>query len=297
MSFVQELEAIRDGVGLFDADSYGQIRISGPDAPAFLHRMTSNEVLKRPVGEGFYNAILDRKGMVRSLFYMIRSAEAEFLLITPPQLREKTCKILTMMKLAEKVTVEDQSADRRLVMLVGPGSEKDQKVPGTFWSWTENTFGVPVVNLSGPVEEMERWKREVTATPLSPEAIKLLQIKAGFPEYGVDIDESHILLEARLPYTYQRQKGCYPGQEVVERILTYGKGRTPKSLCRLTAEGEQTIAPKTEIFSNPGEKAGHITSELFDPLENKTFLLAYLDHKFVDGASHVRKQEDRLILA
>lgn len=300
-SFAEECEATRRGAGLFKAEGWGQIAISGADAPGFLHRMLSNEVQKLPVGEGRYNGLLDRKAMTLSLFYLLRLGEQDFLAITPPQLKEKTASLLTKMKFIEKVAIRDVSEERGLIQVIGPQAEavlKSQRLEGDLSIWLEDLFEVPIVSLSGPKDLIEKYAQELSSKLpiLNENTVRLLKMRAAFPTYGVDLDESHILLEAGVPYAYQRQKGCYPGQEVVERILAYGKGRTSKRLCSLRVEGEVSLEKGSEILAPDGGKAGNVTSAMYDPLEKETVVLGYLDNKFVEGAKKLKFENGKLVI-
>ncbi len=301
---IGQLKAIRNGVGLYDASDSGQLLIEGPDSPGYLQRMFSNEVLTLKSNEGRYNAILDRKGMVLSLFHLIRMDTTKFLAVTPPQLTQKTREMLLKMKFLSKIIVKDESEERSLFLLIGPGSDAiiakkfGVKKEGVLL-WRETLFGPPLWNLSMPRDQMKAFRESLSLPEIECSAIRLMRMEVGFPEYGIDIDETHILLETTVPQAWQRQKGCYPGQEVIERILAYGKGRTPKRLCPLTIPGEQVILPKSEIFTPSGEKAGMVTSSLYNPLEKKTFVLAFLDHKFslTEGASVLRQDQGRLVIS
>lgn len=299
-NLIRELTTITQSAGIYDASEYGQILVQGPDAAAYLHKMTSNEVLSLAPHEGIYNALLDRKGMILSLFSMIRLGPDRFRIITPPVLTKKTFDLLTKMKFIQKLTIEDESSKYGLFFLIGPEAQKLIKTPpAEAVMWKENTFKLPVWNLSVPRETMTPLLQKLhpSVVSLSRETIKMMRLSVGFPEYGIDIDESNLLLEIKTPRAYRRQKGCYPGQEVVERILTYGKGRTPKTLTPLLIQGKEEIHPQTQIFSHSGEIAGTITSSLYHPLEKKTYLLASLQHKFVEGASELIKDGDRIVMS
>ena len=126
--------------------------------------------------------------------------------------------------------------------------------------------------------------------------VRLLHQSVGFPEYGVDIDETHMILEIKTPIAYQRNKGCYPGQEVVERILAYGKGKTPKTICTLSAEGQIDITTPSYLFAVSGSKAGVISSAAYDSSENKTYALACLTHKYAEGFNHFKVDKERVVL-
>jgi len=312
-ALIRECEAVRSAAGIYNAAAYGQFLVTGQDAPGFLHRMLSNEVQKLEILEGRYQGLLDRKGMTLSLFYLLRLGEQEFLALTPPQLTGKTLNLLTKMKFIERVVIQDATAERGLLQVAGPKAEsilkkwisfealkpnRAQRLPEETLIWLEDFFEVPFINLCGSRAQIEKIAKELPPNLLflNDNTMKLLRMRAGFPDYGVDLDESHILLEAALPYTYQRQKGCYPGQEVVERILAYGKGRTPKRLCRLTAAGEVSLEKGTEIAASDGTKAGNVTSAMFDPLEGTTLVLGYLENKFVDGAKETVLRNGKLFL-
>jgi folate-binding protein YgfZ len=286
---VEELKSIRDGAGLYDASAYGQFLAAGADAPSFLHRMLSNEVQKLKIGEGRYQGLLDRKAMVLSLFYLRRLSEREFLGVTPPQLTQKTIGALAKMKFIEKVAISDVSKERGLLFVVGPQAEpaleaapKAEKL----LVWKDEGFKLPWFCVSGPKEEIAGLAATLSGktVPIGDTALRLVKMAAGFPEYGVDLDESRILLEAALPYTYQRNKGCYPGQEVVERISAYGKGKTPKRLTHFTLPGERVLTNGADIVTKEGVKVGSVTSSLFNPLDGVTQVMAYLETKYVDEA-------------
>lgn len=294
----QELLAMSEGAGVFDASHYGHLKVEGADAMAYLQKMTSNDVSKMPVGGGFYNALLDRKGMILSLFYLLRPQDNEFHLITPPQLTQKTAEILNKMKFIQKVTVTSES--QGYLLLIGPKAESllPTLPQEGILLWKETLFGPPLWNLTAPLAWTHDFLAKISPEipRLSPEAVRLMRMKVGFPEYGVDIDETHNLLELTQPIAYQRNKGCYPGQEVVERILAYGKGKVPKKICRLEVEGKINIEPGMKVVSKEGLDAGAASSSVYDPVGNKTILLACLTGKYADKASQIHLSEGKLII-
>jgi folate-binding protein YgfZ len=309
-SLTDQLKAIQNGAALYE-DPSGHLKIEGVGATGFLHKITSNDIIKQPSLMGLYDALLDRKGMVLSLFYLIRLNETSFSAITPPELTEKTTTLLTKMKFIEKVTIKNESAERKLIRVIGPKAEAILEKAGlklenenkivlleSSLVWKENLFSSPLITISAPITEAAKILELLapTAVKLEETAVRLFEMESGYPQYGVDIDESHILLESPLPIAHQRNKGCYPGQEVIERISTYGKGRTPKTLCRLKLDGNHPLPSQTEIFASTGEKAGKVTSALYNPLQEKTVVLAYLDHKHVEGATALAREGDRFIL-
>jgi folate-binding protein YgfZ len=283
---VSELKAAREGATLYDASAWGQFLAAGPDAAGFLHRMLSNEVQKLGVGEGRYQGLLDRKGMTLSLFYLRRLADQEFLGVTPPQLTEKTIGFLNKMKFIEKVQIRDVSQERGLIFLIGPKADEFKTgVAGeASATWEDTAFTPPWIVVSGPRDalrsSLSSFGEKIPC--LSDTAFRLIRMAAGFPEYGVDLGETSILLETAVPVTHQRNKGCYPGQEVIERISTYGKGRAPRRLIPFAIPGEKVLKPGMRLNLKDGTTAGRITSSLFDPLDQVTRVMASVEAKHLD---------------
>src|SRR5262249_27069579 len=154
------------------------------------------------IGEGRYQGLLDRKGMTLSLFYLRRLGDQEFLGVTPPRLSEKTVSFLSKMKFIEKLTIANVTNERGLVFLIGPkAAALKELVHPSLLVWEEDPFGIPWITVSGPKAAIEILVTRLgfKAVRLSDEALRLLHMTAGFPEYGTDIDETHILLETAVP--------------------------------------------------------------------------------------------------
>jgi folate-binding protein YgfZ len=104
------------------------------------------------------------------------------------------------------------------------------------------------------------WNRLVTAgaSPIGFEALELHRIVSGIPRYGVDIRERDLPQETGQARALNFNKGCYIGQEIVERIRS--RGAVHRTFSGFLAEGGgEAIAPATRIVA--GEKeVGEITS-------------------------------------
>jgi len=104
------------------------------------------------------------------------------------------------------------------------------------------------------------WKALVTAgaAPIGFEALELHRMVAGIPRYGVDIRERDLPQETEQARALNFNKGCYIGQEIVERIRS--RGAVHRKFSGFLAEGGgEAIAPATKIVA--GEKeVGEITS-------------------------------------
>lgn len=287
MGLEQELQIVRSGFALYRPPT-SFFQVEGPDATSYLNRMLTNEVLTCPIGEGRHQALLDRKGMVLSLFYLFRKGENLYQGIAPPEVAEKTLNLLSKYKITEKLEVRDCREEWGIIQVIGPKAEVERQDH----VWCDGFYKIPVWNV---VYHKQEGLPSLPYPEISKAAFDILRMESGIPEYGIDIDESHLLLEANLAHCYKRQKGCYPGQEVIERILAYGRGRTPRILKTLWMEGEHQIPAKAEVIRD-GIQIGQVTSSLYNPLERKTIVLAYVDFRSAEDASWLRPEGTRYFL-
>ena len=108
------------------------------------------------------------------------------------------------------------------------------------------------------------------------QALEMARIEAGVPRLGADMDESHLPpeagLEARaMSYT----KGCYIGQEVLNRLHTMGHVNRELRGLRLAADLRQLPAKGDKLFHG-GKEVGYITSALASPALKANIALGYV---------------------
>src|SRR6202012_2222196 len=112
----------------------------------------------------------------------------------------------------------------------------------------------------------------------SPEALEALRLLEGRPLYGIDITEKYLPQETNQPQALHFNKGCYLGQEIVERIRS--RGQVHRLLTPLTLAGQlpaQFPGPIEAAALSPGEPAravGEITSAALVPLPEGDQILA-----------------------
>jgi folate-binding protein YgfZ len=92
------------------------------------------------------------------------------------------------------------------------------------------------------------------------------------PRYGQDITETTLPQETRQMHALHFQKGCYLGQEIVERIRS--RGHVNKQLMGFRLEAHDVPAPGAQLFAG-GKEAGEVTSAALSP-EGAVFGLAYV---------------------
>ena len=109
--------------------------------------------------------------------------------------------------------------------------------------------------------------------PVGAQAREALRIEAGLPKAGPDLNEEIVPPEANLEgKAFSLSKGCYPGQEVVARMDTYGNVR--RHLVGLVLQ-DKTVPPKgSKLFSGDRE-VGWVSSAVFSPQRNAVLALGF----------------------
>lgn len=109
--------------------------------------------------------------------------------------------------------------------------------------------------------------------PCGVEALESLRVEAGIPRYGPELSEDTLLLEAGLLDAVSFTKGCYVGQENVER--TRSRGHLNWKLVGLVVDAPAAPAPG-EKLSFDQKEVGEITSACVSPTLGVTIALAYV---------------------
>src|ERR1700756_1928943 len=80
-SIVEEHQAVRKNVGMFDISHMGQFIVSGNDARIWLNTMLTNNIDKLEAGQGQYTFLLNNKGGIIDDLIAYRIADTKFLLV------------------------------------------------------------------------------------------------------------------------------------------------------------------------------------------------------------------------
>jgi folate-binding protein YgfZ len=104
------------------------------------------------------------------------------------------------------------------------------------------------------------------------EEARIVRIENGKPVYGEDIRETTLPQETQQMHAVSFNKGCYIGQEIVERIRALGQ--VHKKLERIELDSADTVAPGTKLTI--GGREAEITSSVYSPHFGKAIALAYV---------------------
>jgi folate-binding protein YgfZ len=115
---------------------------------------------------------------------------------------------------------------------------------------------------------------EKLGASLSTAEYDLKRFAEGFAQYPTEINDALILTEAGLRDAVSFQKGCYVGQEVIERSDAIGK--LPRHLERIVVEGSESLPQQVSVIGKDAKPIGKVMSAISDVANNKTFAFALL---------------------
>jgi len=123
-----------------------------------------------------------------------------------------------------------------------------------------------------PTDVNRVWEAlvEAGATPVGSRAYELLRIAAGIPRYGQDITERDLPQETEQRRALHFTKGCYVGQEIVERI--HSRGNVHRMFTGFVLQGAKPEAGAKVVVD--GKEVGEITSSAVLPGTNEQFTVA-----------------------
>ena len=266
--------ALIEGTAWLDLDSRGRVVARGRDRARLLHNLTSNEVKKMNLGDTCYAFLLNPQGRIQADLHLLCLTD-HFLLDTDPGLREKVQQHIRRYIIADQVELEDVSAQTSSIGVEGPGAGELKLAPGDYTIAPFTITGQPGYRIYCSKESKAALIAQLEslgARPATEEDARVVRIENGKPLYGEDIRDTTLPQETQQMQAISFNKGCYLGQEIVERIRA--QGRVHKKLERLELESAEPPATGTKLQIDGHE--AEITSSVFSPHLGKVVALAYV---------------------
>jgi len=274
--------ALREHAAWIDLSNRGKIRVTGDDRARLLHAMCTNHVEQLKPGEGCYAFFLNAQGRILADANIL-CFEDHLLLDTEPEAREKLQEHLDRYIIADDVTLEDVTDRLRTIAVEGPESPAVMGIDlAPFVHVTAGSRIVARLNSTGS-DGFFVFTPEPFVAPV-PEAsaddARVVRIENGRPRYGEEISERFLIQETDQLRGVHFNKGCYLGQEIVERVRS--RAQIHRILRRLEIDAAEPPAAgvKTEQVE--------IASAVFSPALNKCVALAYVRTPFAEPGTELK---------
>ena len=255
-------EALRTSAAVIDLTRRGEIKVTGEDRARLLHAISSNHIERLTPGEGCYAFFLNAQGKILADANILCFAD-HLLVDTEPETREKLLKYIDKYIIAEDVVLEDLPLD--VLGVEGPQAAEAMAAVGApvppaefaHAAWGDATVArISATGASGFRIFLPEGRREGVRARLGlPQAMeddwRIVRLEHGKPRYGEDITDATLPQESQQMHAVSFNKGCYIGQEIVERIRA--QGQVKRRLEKLEYEpGHPPDAQITSEALSPG---------------------------------------------
>lgn len=238
-----EFRALLADCGVYDLGGRAKIALTGGDRVRWLNGMVTNNVRDLATGHGVYAFLLNPQGHILADLYAYNRGDS-LLVDTDRSQLEKMLQVFDHYIIMDDVEVANVSDKLTALGVAGPRAKEVLKsagfeVPGLdplqFADLAWQGTGLTLVRADNPaVECYELWLAPANVAPLwqalanagarpvGTAALDLLRVASGIPRYGQDIRERDLPQETEQQRALHFSKGCYIGQEIVERIRSRG---------------------------------------------------------------------------
>ncbi len=274
------------------------LRVSGSDAARWLNGMVTNAAQALTPGEGNYNFLLNAQGRIQGDCLLFRDTvsagshtdDPAYLLVTDGAQVEAIRGHLDRYIIMDDVELTPAFADQASLLLLGPEAVNHLAAlhlpslaplqiahadtpHGAVLLFTARGSSVPRIELrasAATVSALCEQLRTRDVQEVSLDLLEQLRVLEGTPRFGADIRDRELPQETDQGHALHFAKGCYLGQEIVERIRSRGQVHRIFSAFRL--EGSLPSLPAA--LETNGKPVGELTSAVQVPLEDGPALLA-----------------------
>ena len=310
---IEEHLRTRTHAGLFDVSHMGEVDVRGPDAIAFVNKITSNDVTKLVDGQAQYTALTTPEGTVVDDLLVYRLAEDHLLLVVNASTTDKDWDWITSHHSGESVKLNNVSSDYCQLALQGPDAKSIlQKLTNspldeiTYYRFRPAAVdGVEgIISRTGytgedgfefyaPADRAEQlWNKILDAgntgtptgvLPCGLASRNTLRLEAALALYGHEIDETTTLLEANLGWICKLDKGDFVGRDALERQKAEGVKRR---LVGFEVTDRGIARDDQEVVIN-GERVGKVTSGSPAPFLKKNIGFAYVPVEYASVGQQI----------
>jgi folate-binding protein YgfZ len=299
-----EFRALFSSCGVYDLSGRSKIRLTGADRVRWLNGMVTNNIRDLAVNHGVYAFLLNAQGHIQADLYAYNMGDS-LLLDIDARLREVVLAHFDKFIIMDDVEVADISATLTAIGVAGPRAKQVLEKAGIHIpdlaplelctptcncacgclqctvvrsdvrgdGHGEDPAGSSYEIWLAPDMLKPAWDALVAAgaTAVSADALERRRISHGIPRYGVDIRERDLPQETGQMRALSFTKGCYLGQEIVERIRS--RGAVHRQFTAFLVEGPLP-APGTKIQADEKD-VGEITSSADLPLPSGDRAVAF----------------------
>jgi folate-binding protein YgfZ len=295
-----EYAAMRETVGLVDTNFRAFFSFTGPDRQRYVNAILTSNVRDLKPGQGTVGLLLNPQGHILAEVETF-AREESILASSHAMIRGRTLSTFDKFIIMDDVLLEDLTDSTGTLDLAGPRATAlladlgvrnfagmpllahEEVILGQTPCRVvrRELAGVPAATLIAGREHLPAlWHdlagrvRNHGGAPVGMEALNSIRLECGTPWFGHDYDDKQIPHEAGLEHSHiNYEKGCYTGQEIVERVRS--RGHVNRRLAELRFSCPDAPASGTKLLYE-GNEIGSVTSSAFSPRLGQPIGLGYL---------------------
>lgn len=274
-------QAALTGAVYYPISEPGTLRVRGEDRLAFFQRQTTYNVLRLSAGRTLVTVLTSPVARILDVLRLIDGGDSLIVLTLPGQSGATARFLKSRIFFNDKVSIDDLSGEYAQVDLEGKGAaaylsklgfsstpildEIASAQLGTNEVWAVEQRGLTgsgyqLILPSSSVAVLENLLHQLGVIPLPPQIYHVLRLEAGLPAQRAELTEAFTPLETGLDWAIADDKGCYTGQEVIARQVTYDKVTQHLVGLRLSTPAQ----PGEQVWFD-GKLVGEITSAARSP--------------------------------
>jgi folate-binding protein YgfZ len=296
----REYGFLRESVALLDKNYRAYLEFGGPDRVRYLNAILTNNIKDLLPNHGTVSLFLSPQGRIQAEIETYAFPESLFC-VSFAMIRQQLIADLDKYIIMDDVTLEDRTEDFGTLALEGPKAAElakqltgmdlltlDElefrevsvgKIPARILRRSPGEilgaeFLVQRSHLAALWEALDSATRDAGGGPAGFTVLNALRLEQGIPWFSYDFGEKQIPHEAGLQDSHiSYTKGCYTGQEIVERVRSRGQVNRVRVI--LQFDGTEIPAPGIPLLSE-GKEFGYITRTTFSPRRNAPIAMGYV---------------------
>ena len=307
----REYKFARETAGLIDKNYRALLSLAGADRVRYLNAMLTNNIRDLAAGQGTISLLLSPQGRILAEVETYALSD-RLLCASHAMIRERLAATLEKFIIMDDVTLEDITDRMGTLAIEGPEAPAIVREICGFDLNSLPELGHTEATITGmacrvvrrmpggvPSAEFLVERKHLTALwnlllekarkhgggPVGYDALNVLRLEAGIPWYGYDFDENQIPHQAALEATHINfTKGCYTGQEIVERVRSQGNVQRRRVMLRFSGEA---VPPRGEpLFAGQAE-VGFVTRAARSPKLKAVIGMGYVRREQIQPGSKV----------
>lgn len=297
--FAAEYRAGHDTVAMFDSNWHLTAQFTGRDRVKYLHAITSGNIKDLAEDSGVMALLLNPQGRILAELEIYALAQS-ILLRSHVSLHDHIISTLKKYILGSQVKLEDATDSTGSFAIEGPNANQVLSELCGVASTDLPPMGIREISIGGlPCRLLRRshfnqsgveilgsretlpqlWQaaqaavRSHAGAPIGMIALNSLRLEANIPWFPIDFNDTMIPHEAAVENTHvSYNKGCYTGQEIIERVRSQGRVNRKRVLLKFSSA--QPPLPGTKLRAN-GAEVGTITSTGYSPASGTAIGMGY----------------------